>query len=196
MSSTALVTPVVSRDDKTYLGFWVYLMTDTILFATLFATYAVLKNSTYGGPAGHDIFDMPYVLAETLLLLLSSFTCGLAIIGLQRRKMAWATTLLGATFVLGLAFVTMELTEFAHLVADGDSWQRSAFLSSFFTLVGTHGLHISFGLLWLAVLGVRLARGGFTASTTRQLTLFSMFWHFLDVIWVFIFTIVYLMGIA
>lgn len=196
MSITTLTTQLNERSDKTYLGFWVYLMTDTILFATLFATYAVLRNSTYGGPAGRDIFDMPYVLVETFLLLLSSLTCGLAIIGVQRRKMAWVFGVLGATFILGLAFVTLELTEFTHLVADGSSWQRSAFLSSFFTLVGTHGLHISFGLLWLAVLGVRLVRGGLTSSTTRQLTLFSMFWHFLDVVWVFIFTIVYLMGVV
>ena len=194
ISHIALPSQVGNHDNKTNLGFWVYLMTDTILFATLFATYAVLKNSTNGGPSGHDIFDMPYTLVETFLLLLSSFTCGLAVIALQRRRMAWVGTLLGITFALGLAFVTLELTEFTHLVAEGNGWQRNAFLSSFFTLVGTHGLHISFGLLWLGVLGVRLVRNGFTSSTTRQLTLFSLFWHFLDVVWVFIFTIVYLMG--
>jgi cytochrome o ubiquinol oxidase subunit 3 len=171
-------------------------MTDTILFATLFATYAVLRGNTYGGPAGRDIFDMPYVLVETLLLLFSSFTCGLAMIAMQRRKTGLMGVLLGLTFVLGLAFVTMELTEFTHLIADGNSWQRSAFLSSFFTLVGTHGLHISVGLLWLAILSIRVMRGGLTPSKVRQLTLFSLFWHFLDVVWIFIFTIVYLMGVA
>lgn len=196
MNESTLAPQITERNDKAQFGFWVYVMTDTVLFATLFATFAVLRGSTYGGPAGRDIFDMPYVLVETILLLVSSFTCGLAMIAMQRRKFGAMGALLGFTFVLGLAFVTMELTEFAHLVADGNSWQRSAFLSSFFTLVGTHGLHISIGLLWLLVMGVRILRGGVTASKARQLTLFSIFWHFLDVVWIFIFTIVYLMGVA
>jgi cytochrome o ubiquinol oxidase subunit III len=196
MTDIVITTTRPAGDDKTHFGFWVYLMTDTILFATLFATYAVLHGNTYGGPAGRDIFDMPFVLVETLLLLTSSFTCGIAMVMLQRRRTLWMAALLAVTFILGAAFVTMELTEFAHLAAEGNSWQRSAFLSSFFTLVGTHGLHISVGLLWLIVMGVRLLRSGFTRSVARQLTLFSMFWHFLDVIWIFIFTIVYLMGVA
>jgi len=194
MNESTMTPELAERNDRTQLGFWVYVMTDTVLFATLFATFAVLRGNTYGGPAGRDIFDMPYVLVETMLLLISSFTCGLAMISLQRRKHGLMGVLLGVTFLLGAAFVTMELTEFTHLIADGNGWQRSAFLSSFFTLVGTHGLHISIGLLWLLVMGVRLLRGGVTAGKARQLTLFSIFWHFLDVVWIFIFTIVYLMG--
>ncbi len=196
MNDTALAPEVTTRNDRTIFGFWVYLMTDCVLFATLFATYAVLRNNTYGGPSGHEIFDMPYVLVETLLLLTSSFTCGLAMLAMRqhRTRLMWA--LLGATFMLGLAFVTMELTEFAHLASDGNSWQRSGFLSAFFTLVGTHGAHITTGLLWLSVLGVQVWRKGLTDSLARRLTMFSMFWHFLDIVWVFIFTIVYLMGVT
>jgi cytochrome o ubiquinol oxidase subunit III len=185
-----------ARDDKTIFGFWVYLMTDCILFATLFATYAVLRNNTFGGPSGRELFDMPYALAETLLLLTSSFTCGLMALALRAGKRGLIGLLLTVTFVLGLAFITMELTEFAHFVAAGNSWRRSGFLSAFFTLVGTHGLHITIGLLWIAITGTRLLRQGLTPALRRHLTLFSLFWHFLDVVWVFIFTIVYLMGAA
>lgn len=177
------------------LGFWIYLMTDCILFGCLFATYAVLHNNTFGGPAGRDLFDMPFVLSETLLLLTSSFTCGLAVVASRRalktQVLAWITI----TFLLGAAFLTLELNEFINLAAEDHSWQASAFLSSFFTLVGTHGAHISVGLLWALVLGWQFIKQGFTAGTTRRLVLFSLFWHFLDVIWIFIFTIVYLMGV-
>lgn len=190
------MTAAAERNDKTIFGFWVYLMTDCILFATLFATYAVLRNNTFGGPSGKDIFDMPYVLTETLLLLTSSFTCGLAMLALKLRKANPMWLLLGITFILGIAFVTMEITEFAHLSSLGDSWRRSAFLSAFFTLVGTHGLHISVGLLWLVILCFQTLKKGLSESISRRLTMFGMFWHFLDVVWVFIFTIVYLMGVA
>jgi cytochrome o ubiquinol oxidase subunit 3 len=183
-----------SAETKTLFGFWVYLMTDCILFATLFATYAVLRNNTYGGPSGHELFSLPFVLAETLILLTSSFTAGLAMLGAKagnvRQVLAW----FGITFALGLAFLTMEITEFSHLAADGNSWTRSGFLSAFFTLVGTHGLHIASGLLWMGTLMVQVSRGGLTSGNLRRLTLLSMFWHFLDIIWIFIFTIVYLMG--
>lgn len=196
MSHTIAIEQSPPKNDTTIFGFWTYLMTDCILFATLFATYAVLRNNTAGGPSAHDIFNMPYVLVETLLLLTSSFTCGLSMLTLRNKSLQLTAFLLGITFLLGLAFVGMELSEFAHLAAEGNGWQRSGFLSAFFTLVGTHGLHITVGLLWLTVMGIRMSRHGLTDKTARQLTLFSMFWHFLDVVWVFIFTIVYLMGAA
>jgi cytochrome o ubiquinol oxidase subunit 3 len=179
---------------KTFLGFWIYLMTDCVLFATLFATFAVLRNNTFGGPAGGELFSLPFVLTETLILLTSSFTCGLAILAAhrmdRRRVMIW----LGITFLLGLAFLTLELTEFSRLAREGNSWRRSGFLSAFFTLVGTHGLHITSGLIWMYVLMFNIARRGLTKVTLKRLTLLSMFWHFLDIVWIFIFTIVYLLG--
>ncbi len=184
------------QDDRRIFGFWVYLMTDCILFATLFATFAVLRGNTFGGPAAHELFNLPYALVETLLLLTSSFICGLAMVAMRAQQLRLLWALLLVTFVLGLSFVTMELTEFAHFVQDGASWQRSGFLSSFFTLVGTHGLHICAGLLWLIILGVQLLRNGLSVSMRRRLTLFSLFWHFLDVVWIFIFSIVYLMGVV
>ena len=184
-----------SATSKVTFGFWVYLMTDCVLFATLFATYAVLQHNTFGGPASQDIFSLPFVLAETLILLTSSFTAGLGLLaahaGHKRQVLAW----FGLTFLLGAAFLGLEISEFRHLVADGNSWQRSAFLSSFFTLVGTHGLHIATGLLWMLTLLPRIARRGLTSVTTKQLTLLSLFWHFLDIIWIFIFTVVYMMGV-
>ncbi len=179
---------------KTLLGFWIYLMTDCILFATLFATYAVLQGGTSGGPSGKDIFDLPFVFIETLLLLTSSFICGLAIIAARHGKKHQVFVWLGITFLLGCAFVGMELYEFKHLISEGYGWQTSGFLSAFFTLVATHGLHITVGLLWALVLAVQILRQGLTPGHVRRLTLFGIFWHFLDVIWIFIFTIVYLMG--
>jgi len=181
-------------DSKTVFGFWVYLMTDCILFASLFATFAVLRHNTYGGPAGNELFSQPFVLTETLILLISSFTCGLALLAAQRQRRQSTLWWLGLTFVLGVAFLSLELTEFHHLVSEGHSWRGSAFLSSFFTLVGTHGLHITSGLIWLSVLVVQLTRRGFTGSIGRRLTMFSLFWHFLDIVWIFIFTVVYLLG--
>lgn len=183
-----------NSDDKSTLGFWIYLMTDCILFASLFATYIVLHNNTFGGPDGSQLFDMPSILVETLLLLTSSFTCGLAMIAIRQRNLKFSLFWLGFTFALGAAFLGMELAEFQLLISEGNSWQRSGFLSSFFTLVGTHGLHIAIGLLWLAVMAWKLLREGFTSNIVRRLGLFSMFWHFLDIIWIFIFTFVYLMG--
>jgi cytochrome o ubiquinol oxidase subunit 3 len=169
-------------------------MTDCILFGTLFATYIVLHQSTLGGPTGGDLFDMPFILVETLILLTSSFTCGLGMLAVRQKKRSQSLFWFGFTFILGLAFLSMELYEFSHLVTEGNSWQRNAFLSSFFTLVGTHGLHILIGLLWLIVMGWQMLRHGFTRGVVRRLTLFSMFWHFLDIVWIFIFTFVYLMG--
>lgn len=181
---------------KTSLGFWLYLMTDCILFASLFATYVVLTRGTAGGPGPSDIFQMPLVLAETLILLTSSLTCGLAMIALHKKQLKQTIAWLVATYVLGVAFLTIELTEFGTLITEGHSWQASAFLSAFFVLVGTHGLHIFIGLIWLLVMTTVLLRRGFTAKTRRQMGLFAMFWHFLDLVWIFIFTVVYLMGVA
>jgi len=181
-------------NDKTIFGFWVYLMTDCVLFACLFATYAVLHANTAGGPSGAELFKLPAVLAETLILLTSSFTCGLAMLAVHKGKKAHVLAGFAVTFLLGAAFLAIELSEFRSLVIEGNSWWRSGFLSSFFTLVGTHGLHITIGLLWMVVMMVRLIRQGFSRNMLRRLTMLSMFWHFLDIIWIFIFTIVYLMG--
>ncbi len=183
-------------DAKAIFGFWVYLMTDCVLFAGLFATYAVLRDNTFGGPAGYQIFNMPEVLVETLVLLMSSFTCGLGVLAARSNRTSQVLGWFAATFVLGLVFLTIELTDFQSLVTQGNSWTRSGFLSAYFTLVGTHGLHITIGLLWMAVLVVRILKTGLTRGNVRRLTLLSLFWHFLDLVWIFIFTIVYLMGAA
>ena len=175
-------------------GFWAYLMTDCVLFASLFAVYAVLHGNTFGGPNGHELFKLPYVLTETLVLLTSSFTMGLGMLAAQKRDRAQVLLWLGVTFLLGATFLGLELTEFRHMVMEGNSWRRSGFLSSYFTLVGTHGLHITFGLIWMAVMMWFTRAKGLTKAVRKRLTLLSLFWHFLDVIWIFIFTIVYLYG--
>jgi len=184
----------VAADDKSIFGFWVYIMTDCVLFATLFATFAVLHNNTFGGPTAAELFSMPFVLTETMLLLISSFTCGLAILALRARQKGLVIWWFVVTFLLGAGFLAMELYEFTHLVLDGESWRRSAFLSAFFTLVGTHGLHITMGLLWIGVMLFRITRDGITRANARRLAMLSLFWHFLDIVWIFIFTFVYLMG--
>lgn len=181
---------------RTAIGFWLYLMTDCLLFATLFATYVVLQNATAGGSSARDLFDPPIALAETLILLTSSFTCGLAILAIRQQKKKSMLIWLAITYILGVAFLSIELSEFAQFVSEGHSWRASAFLSGFFTLVGTHGLHIFVGLLWLLTLVFAWAKRGFTPKILRQFTLFGLFWHFLDVVWIFIFTVVYLMGVA
>ena len=182
-------------DSKTMLGFWIYLMTDCVLFASLFATYAVLHRSTFGGPGSQQLFDLPFVLAETLILLSSSYASGLGVLAARRGDQRQVWLWFGLTFALGVAFLGMELSEFSKLVHEGNSWRRSGFLSAFFTLIGTHGLHITAGLLWLTVLLTNLKRHGLTTVVTKRLNLLSIFWHFLDVIWIFIFTLVYLLGV-
>lgn len=182
------------REEKTAFGFWVYLMTDLVLFASLFATFAVLRNNTFGGPGSNELFKMPFALSETLILLTSSFTCGLAMLAVRAKDKRLVLKLLAVTFLLGISFLILEVSEFRDLVIEGNSWRRSGFLSSFFTLVGTHGLHITAGLIWMLVLMMKTLRQGFSAHNTRKLILMSMFWHFLDIVWIFIFTIVYLMG--
>lgn len=180
--------------ERKSLGFWVYLMTDCVLFATLFATFAVLRSATAGGPAGSDIFDLEFVLVETMILLTSSFTVGLAYLsaerGLKKQTIMW----LLVTFALGASFLAMELWEFNLLISEGHGWQQNAFLSSYFVLVATHGLHIMVGLLWMAVVIFRLLQRDFKETDIRRLSLLSLFWHFLDVIWIFIFSFVYLIG--
>jgi len=181
-------------DAKNIFGFWVYIMTDCVLFAGLFATYAVLHNNTFGGLPGSQLFSLPNVLIETLALLTSSFTCGLAILAAQHRHKNKVLFWFGVTFLLGVLFLSLELTEFRHLDVTGNSWRRSGFLSAFFTLVGTHGLHITVGLTWMLTMMFRVWRVGLNRANVRKLTLLSLFWHFLDIIWIFIFTIVYLFG--
>ncbi len=181
-----------NTNDKTILGFWVYLMTDLIMFAALFATYAVLRNNTFGGPGARELFSLPLALSETLILLTSSFTCGLAILAAHRGNKNSVISWFTLTFLLGLAFLTMELNEFSHLIAENHGPQANAFLSSFFTLVGTHGLHIAVGLLWIFISLIMVWRRGLTPEVTNKLTRLTLFWHFLDVVWIFIFTIVYL----
>lgn len=192
--ATARAAEHAEADAKSVFGFWVYIMTDCILFATLFATFAVLHNNTFGGPSGSELFSMPFVLTETMLLLISSFTCGLAMLAVHAGKRKLAVWWFVITFLLGAAFLGMELYEFSHLVHDGDSWRRSGFLSAFFTLVGTHGLHITIGLIWIGVMIARVLQQGLTRANMRRLTMLSLFWHFLDIVWIFIFTFVYLMG--
>lgn len=182
--------------DKNTLGFWLYIMTDCVLFACLFATFVVLRNSTAGGPGGADIFSMPLVLTETLLLLFSSFACGMAVINSRSGKLPATLAWLVITFILGAAFLGIEISEFRHLINEGYSFRGSAFLSSFFTLVGTHGAHITAGLTWLGLLAYNLYRKGLTISLKHKLVLFSLFWHFLDLVWIFIFSVVYLVGVA
>ena len=193
--SLAVMHAGESQESTTKLGFWIYLMTDCVLFGSLFATYIVLRDNTYGGVSGKDIFDMPFVLAETLILLTSSFVCGLTMLAARQGHRRWVLAGLSGVALLGVSFLTLELIEFGKLMAEGDTWQTSAFLSAFFTLVGTHGAHIAIGLLWLIVIGWQVAHRGLTSGVRRRLGLFGMFWHFLDVIWIFIFTIVYLMGV-
>lgn len=184
-----------SIGSKSIFGFWVYLMTDCVLFASLFATFVVLRKSTFGGPGGEDLFSLPFVLIETLILLTSSFSCGLAIVAARRGHTSQVMQWFGVTFLLGLAFLALELGEFSHLVVDGNSWRASAFLSAFFILVGTHGFHITVGLIWMGCMMVAVWRRGLEGVNLRRLICLSLFWHFLDIIWIFIFTIVYLYGL-
>ncbi|VVE44614.1 cytochrome o ubiquinol oxidase subunit III [Pandoraea pneumonica] len=179
---------------NTIFGFWVYLMTDLVLFAGLFATFAVLRDSSAGGPTGKELFDLKFVLVETFILLFSSITYGFAMVGLHGGKKGTVMGWLAVTWLLGAAFVGMELYEFHHLILEGAGPQRSAFLSSFFALVGTHGLHVASGLLWMAVLMFQIGKKGLTSTNTTRLQCLSLFWHFLDVVWIGVFTVVYLMG--
>jgi cytochrome o ubiquinol oxidase subunit III len=176
-------------------GFWLYIMSDLVLFATLFATYAVLSHNYAGGPTGKDLFHLPSVFGETMLLLLSSATYGLAMLAMPKGKKARVLIWLIVTFLLGLGFVSMEINEFHHMILDGNGPERSGFLSAFFTLVGTHGTHVTFGLIWMAVMMGQVQVKGLSTRVQSRLIRLSMFWHFLDIVWIGVFTIVYLMGV-
>ncbi len=178
----------------TLLGFWLYLMSDCLIFAALFATYGVLSQSYAGGPTGADLFDLPLVALNTSFLLVSSITYGFAMLQMQQGKLSGTMLWLAITGVLGVGFLGLELYEFYHLIQQGAGPQTSGFLSAFFALVGTHGLHVVFGILWLVTLMVQLRMYGLTGANRRRLFCLSMFWHFLDVVWIGVFTIVYLMG--
>ena len=180
--------------DATPLGFWIYLMSDALLFAAIFATFGVLGASFAGGPTPREIFNLPLVALNTAILLVSSISFGFAMLSMEqgaiKRTQAW----LAVTALLGLSFVGIELLEFGKLIAEGATPQRSGFLSAFFTLVGTHGLHVSFGILWIGVMMVQVHRRGLIPANRRRLLCLSMFWHFLDVVWIGVFTFVYLLG--
>jgi cytochrome o ubiquinol oxidase subunit 3 len=182
-------------EQSTLLGFWLYLMSDCLVFACLFATYGVLGRNYAAGPTGADLFDLPLVAVNTSLLLLSSITYGFAMLEMQKNKLRPTVIWLAITGLLGAGFIGLEMFEFVHLIHEGAGPQRSAFLSSFFTLVGTHGLHVSFGIIWLVTLLFQLGKHGLTPENRRRLMCLSMFWHFLDVVWIGVFTFVYLMGV-
>jgi len=180
------------ENSKSLLGFWVYLMTDMVLFAALFATFVVLRGAVAG--VGGSLFSAPFVLLETIILLTSSFTCGLSLLAARANKKPLVLVFLLVTFLLGAMFVGLEVSEFSKLVAEGFGPQHNGFLSSYFTLVGTHGTHVTVALLWMFALIVSIYARGLSESNLRKLTMLTYFWHFLDLIWIFIFTIVYLLA--
>jgi len=181
---------------STSLGFWIYLMSDCLIFAILFATFGVLGGSYAAGPAPKDLFDLPLVAVNTSMLLLSSITYGFAMLTMQQNKIGQTQLWLAVTGRFGLAFIGIELSEFAHMIHEGATPQRSAFLSSFFTLVGTHGLHVTCGLVWIGVMLVQVGQRGLIAENKRRLMCLGMFWHLLDVVWIGVFTFVYLLGVV
>lgn len=201
MSTEAFIQNVVhhsqgehdSGSNKVF-GFWIYLMSDCILFAVIFATYAVLVNNVVDGPTGKEIFNLPYVLVETFCLLFSSVTYGMAMLAQANKQQAQVLKWLAVTFLFGLIFIALEINEFHTLISEGYGPQRSAFLSSFFALVGTHGLHVTIGLVWMIVMMIQINQKGLTAVNNARLMCLSLFWHFLDIIWICLFTVVYLMG--
>lgn len=206
MSTTTLSLPAEGADrflvreehhpqNGTMLGFWLYLMSDCLIFACLFAMYGVVSSNYAAGPAPKDLFDLKLIALNTAMLLFSSITYGFAMLEMQQNRVKGTLLWLGVTGLFGLAFVGIELYEFHHLIHQGAGPQRSAFLSAFFALVGTHGLHVSFGILWLVVLMVQVKRWGLTGFNRRRIACLSLFWHFLDLIWIGVFTYVYLMGV-
>ena len=179
---------------STMLGFWIYLMSDCLIFAVMFAMYGVLGSSYAGGPTPSELFDLPLVAVNTAMLLFSSITYGFAMLEAQRKRASMTLMWLAVTGLFGLAFVGIELFEFHHMIQEGAGPQRSAFLSSFFALVGTHGLHVSVGIVWIVTMMVQVARRGIEPANHRRLACLSLFWHFLDVIWIGVFTFVYLLS--
>jgi cytochrome o ubiquinol oxidase subunit III len=187
--------PASTRTVVAY-GFWIFLLSDIVMFSGLFAAYAVLSGNTAGGPSGRDLFDLRNVFIETAFLLISSYTCGLAALSAERQHQARFYLFEVLTIIFGAAFLFIEISEFASMVSKGAGPSRSAFLSAFFTLVGTHGAHVTSGLLWLIYMLAQVAAKGFRPHVLRRLLCFSLFWHALDIIWVGVFTMVYLMGIG
>jgi cytochrome o ubiquinol oxidase subunit 3 len=181
-----------SIETVTSFGFWLFLLSDVVMFSALFAAYAVLQDHVAGGPDGLKLFNRGYVLAETACLLFSSFTCGLCALAIERRHTATFYLWGAVTFVLGAAFIVLEISEFVRMIGEGAAPTRSAFLSAFFTLVGTHGLHVTLGLGWLATMTAQVATLGFRPVIVRRLLCFTLFWHALDIVWIGVFTIVYL----
>lgn len=177
-------------------GFWIYLMTDVMIFGTFFATYIVLRGNTNGGPGPAELFKLSGIIASTFILLASSYTCGLALLAMNKGKRQALIGWLGVTALLGAVFIGLEVNEFAHLVHEGATMGTSSFLSAFYTLVGTHGLHVLIGLIWMIAVMIQLAKKGITPVTKRKVYVISLFWHFLDVVWIFVFTVVYLMGVS
>jgi cytochrome o ubiquinol oxidase subunit 3 len=176
-------------------GFWIFLLSDIVMFSALFAAYAVLTRATAGGPGGAQLFSQASVAIETACLLISSFTCGLMSLAVGSRRRAATYFFAVVTFILGAAFLALEIREFAGMITIGATPQRSAFLSAFFTLVGCHGLHVTAGLIWLAIMMAQVEIKGFRATVERRLLCFALFWHALDIVWVWLFTVVYLMGV-
>ncbi len=183
-----------SKEIVVAYGFWIFILSDFILFSGFFATYAVLVGETAGGPSGRDLFDLPLVAWETAALLLSSFTCGMAGVAMLARNAWWFQVAMAVTAVLGAVFLSLEVSEFVHLIGDGNGPQRSAFLSAFFALVGCHGLHVTLGLVWLTTMMAQVWAKGFREDAIRRVRCFMLFWHALDIIWVALFTTVYLLG--
>jgi cytochrome o ubiquinol oxidase subunit 3 len=180
---------------STMLGFWIYLMSDCLIFASLFACYGVLGHSYAGGPSAREVLELPLVAVNTAMLLLSSITYGFSMLAMERNNRNQTLAWLAVTWLFGAAFIGIELHEFAGLIAEGAGPWRSAFLTSFFSLVGTHGLHVTVGLVWMIVLMVQTAQRGLIPANKRRLMCLSMFWHFLDVVWIGVFSFVYLMGV-
>jgi cytochrome o ubiquinol oxidase subunit 3 len=185
-----------SKRIVTAYGFWIFILSDMVMFSAFFATFAVLSGQTAGGPSGAELFDLKNVAIETVCLLLSSFACGMASIAADVRNRFWFQVAMAVTCLLGLAFLFIEIREFASLVARGAGPTRSAFLSAFFTLVGCHGLHVSLGILWLLTMMAQVVAKGFRADIQRRIVCFALFWHALDIIWVAVFSVVYLLGSA
>lgn len=195
-SSVTRHTDDTNVRSRSLFGFWLYIMSDCLLFASLFATYAVLHNKTAGGAVAGELFSLPFVLVETLILLTSSFTCGLALLSMYRNEKSQTLGWLFTTLALGASFIALETHEFMGLLQEGHGYQMSAFLSSFFTLVGTHGLHVTIGLVWMLFMMQALYRKGFTPMNGRRLMCLALFWHFLDIVWIFIFSFVYILPLV
>ena len=192
-STLTMIEEARARDERAF-GFWIYLMSDAVIFSLLFATYAVMVDRTAGGPQAHGLFDLRYTFIETMLLLFSSTTFGLTSLAIRAENKSAVLFWLTVTFVLGVGFVGMEIVEFHGMVAAGAGPERSGFLSSFFTLVATHGLHVTSGLVWIVVLGLEVLVKGLSAPVTSRIHRLGLFWHFLDIVWIGIFSIVYLPG--